>query len=169
MRAIDDGRAAARASCKGQLVIDAVVPDYYARRPKPCIGGWGKQHAQRHARRARCCPAMRPRRSRISNSDRPRHALCRDLGASPAFEAYRGTELDEGALPLLRAQGDRLRRLPLPGAGADRRRRQHGSGLPSCRRTTTGFSPVADADGVGQGAPDAPYEYRRFTRADVAG
>ena len=28
---------------KGRLVIDYVVPDYYARRPKPCLGGWGRQ------------------------------------------------------------------------------------------------------------------------------
>ncbi len=27
---------------KGQLVIDYVAPDYYARFPKPCMGGWGK-------------------------------------------------------------------------------------------------------------------------------
>src|SRR5262249_52925134 len=25
----------------GRIVIDAVVPDYYARYPKPCVGGWG--------------------------------------------------------------------------------------------------------------------------------
>jgi pyrroloquinoline quinone biosynthesis protein E len=25
----------------GRLTIDAVVPDYFARRPKPCMGGWG--------------------------------------------------------------------------------------------------------------------------------
>jgi pyrroloquinoline quinone biosynthesis protein E len=34
---------AARARLKGRLVIDYVVPDYYARRPKPCMGGWGRQ------------------------------------------------------------------------------------------------------------------------------
>jgi pyrroloquinoline quinone biosynthesis protein E len=27
---------------KGRLVIDYVVPDYYARFPKPCMGGWGR-------------------------------------------------------------------------------------------------------------------------------
>jgi PqqA peptide cyclase len=30
-----------RAEHEGRIVIDAVVPDYYARRPKPCMGGWG--------------------------------------------------------------------------------------------------------------------------------
>jgi pyrroloquinoline quinone biosynthesis protein E len=35
--------AAAAARHRGRLVIDYVVPDYYARRPKPCMGGWGRQ------------------------------------------------------------------------------------------------------------------------------
>lgn len=34
---------AARERLKGQLVIDYVVPDYYAKRPKACMGGWGRQ------------------------------------------------------------------------------------------------------------------------------
>jgi pyrroloquinoline quinone biosynthesis protein E len=34
--------AAARERLKGILVIDFVVPDYYASRPKPCMGGWGR-------------------------------------------------------------------------------------------------------------------------------
>ena len=33
----------ARSKRKGVLVIDYVVPDYYARRPKSCMGGWGRQ------------------------------------------------------------------------------------------------------------------------------
>jgi len=32
----------ARERLKGFLVIDFVVPDYYASRPKPCMGGWGR-------------------------------------------------------------------------------------------------------------------------------
>lgn len=27
----------------GRIVIDAVVPDYFARFPKPCVGGWGRR------------------------------------------------------------------------------------------------------------------------------
>ncbi len=34
---------AARARLAGALTIDHVVPDYYARRPKPCMGGWGRR------------------------------------------------------------------------------------------------------------------------------
>lgn len=32
----------AREELRGRLVIDYVVPDYWARRPKPCMGGWGR-------------------------------------------------------------------------------------------------------------------------------
>ena len=28
---------------KGILAIDYVVPDYYAKKPKSCMGGWGRQ------------------------------------------------------------------------------------------------------------------------------
>jgi len=34
---------AARTRLKGVLAIDYVVPDYYARRPKACMGGWARQ------------------------------------------------------------------------------------------------------------------------------
>jgi len=33
----------ARAQLAGRLVIDYVVPDYYAHRPKACMGGWGRR------------------------------------------------------------------------------------------------------------------------------
>ncbi len=34
---------AARRRLAGRLVIDYVNPDYFARRPKACMGGWGRQ------------------------------------------------------------------------------------------------------------------------------
>ena len=34
---------AARQRLKGILTIDYVVPDYYAHKPKACMGGWGRQ------------------------------------------------------------------------------------------------------------------------------
>ena len=34
---------AARARYAGRIVIDYVVPDYYATRPKACMGGWGRR------------------------------------------------------------------------------------------------------------------------------
>jgi pyrroloquinoline quinone biosynthesis protein E len=35
--------SSARERLKGILAIDFVVPDYYAPRPKPCMGGWGRR------------------------------------------------------------------------------------------------------------------------------
>jgi pyrroloquinoline quinone biosynthesis protein E len=34
---------AARRRLAGRLIIDYVAPDYYARYPKPCMGGWGRE------------------------------------------------------------------------------------------------------------------------------
>ena len=34
---------AAEARLRGRLRVDYVVPDYYARYPKPCMGGWGRK------------------------------------------------------------------------------------------------------------------------------
>ena len=33
----------ARIDLKGKLVIDYVIPDYYAKHPKNCMGGWGRR------------------------------------------------------------------------------------------------------------------------------
>jgi PqqA peptide cyclase len=41
MRSVEIVREA-RERLKGILVIDFVVPDYYATWPKPCMGGWGR-------------------------------------------------------------------------------------------------------------------------------
>ena len=35
--------AAAQERLNGKIRIDCVVPDYYARYPKPCMGGWGQR------------------------------------------------------------------------------------------------------------------------------
>lgn len=34
---------AARKELTGKLVVDYVTPDWYGARPKPCMGGWGRQ------------------------------------------------------------------------------------------------------------------------------
>lgn len=40
---MNDVVAAARERLKGILIIDYVVPDYYASRPKACMGGWARR------------------------------------------------------------------------------------------------------------------------------
>lgn len=32
-----------REQCRGQMVIDYVIPDYYASKPKACMNGWGQR------------------------------------------------------------------------------------------------------------------------------
>src|SRR6201991_271010 len=59
----------ARERLKGTLTIDFVMPDYYALRPKKCMGGWGRQFSTSR-RPARCCPATPRRASPGWNSNR---------------------------------------------------------------------------------------------------
>jgi pyrroloquinoline quinone biosynthesis protein E len=43
LEAVNAAVAAARARLTGRIAIDYVVPDYYAARPKACMGGWGNR------------------------------------------------------------------------------------------------------------------------------
>jgi PqqA peptide cyclase len=81
-----------RSQYEGRLVIDAVIPDYYARRPKACMGGWGRRSLNVtpsghvlpcHA--AETIPGLRF----WSVRDRKLADIWRE---SPAFVAFRGTE-----------------------------------------------------------------------------
>jgi PqqA peptide cyclase len=81
-----------RAQHRGHIVIDAVVPDYYARYPKPCVGGWGRRSLNVtpsgkvlpcHA--AESIPGLEFWNVR-------EHALADIWLRSPAFNAFRGTE-----------------------------------------------------------------------------
>lgn len=40
---MDEAVRARLPELKGRLVVDYVVPDYYASRPKACMGGWGRK------------------------------------------------------------------------------------------------------------------------------
>jgi pyrroloquinoline quinone biosynthesis protein E len=82
---------AARARLKGILVIDYVVPDYYARYPKPCMGGWGRQNLNvtPSGKVLPCHAAESITGLGFDNvKDRPLAEIW-DHGA--AFEAFRGT------------------------------------------------------------------------------
>ena len=41
----------ARVDLKGKLVIDYVIPDYYAKHPKNCMGGWGRRFFKHESKR----------------------------------------------------------------------------------------------------------------------
>lgn len=84
--------AAIQARHEGRILIDLVVPDYYASRPKPCMGGWGLRSLNVtpsglvlpcHA--AQTIPGL----EFWSVRD---HALADIWLHAPAFEAFRGTD-----------------------------------------------------------------------------
>ncbi|HEY7577764.1 MAG TPA: pyrroloquinoline quinone biosynthesis protein PqqE [Acetobacteraceae bacterium] len=76
----------------GRLVIDMVVPDYYARRPKACMGGWARRSLNvTPSGRVLPCHAAEsiPGLLFWSVRERPLTEIWCD---SPAFQAYRGTD-----------------------------------------------------------------------------
>ena len=105
---------ALRAQHRGEIVIDAVVPDYYARLPKPCVGGWGRRSLN-ITPAGKVCPATLPNRFPAWNSGR-----CASI-RSPTFGQTRRPSMPSAAppgcraMPKLRPARHRFRRLPLPG------------------------------------------------------
>ena len=82
---------AARERLQGRLVIDYVVPDYYAKYPKPCMGGWGRLGLN-VTPEGKVLPCHAAESITTLAFDRVTE---RSLGEiwrhSAAFEAYRGT------------------------------------------------------------------------------
>src|SRR6202011_3974623 len=73
------------------IVIDAVLPDYYARFPKPCVGGWGRRSLNvTPSGRVLPCHAAEsiPDLEFWNVRDR---SLREIWTSSPAFNAFRGT------------------------------------------------------------------------------
>jgi len=76
---------------RGEIVIDAVIPDYYARLPKPCVGGWGRRSLNvTPAGRVLPCHAAESIPGLEFWSVR-QHSLADIWSHSPAFNAFRGT------------------------------------------------------------------------------
>src|ERR1700728_1761511 len=75
----------------GEIVIDAVVPDYHARLPKPCIGGWGRRSLNvTPSGKVLPCHAAESIPSLEFWSVRE-HSRADIWANSPAFNAFRGT------------------------------------------------------------------------------
>ncbi|MBA4131909.1 MAG: pyrroloquinoline quinone biosynthesis protein PqqE [Hyphomicrobium sp.] len=82
----------AREKYKGIIVIDMVVPDYYAKFPKPCMGGWAKQilNVTPQGRVLPCHAAESITHLTFDNvKDRPLADIWLN---GDAFNKYRGTE-----------------------------------------------------------------------------
>jgi len=77
---------------RGEIVIDAVVPDYHARLPKPCVGGWGRRSLNvTPSGKVLPCHAAESIPGLEFWSVRE-HALADIWAHSPAFNAFRGTD-----------------------------------------------------------------------------
>ena len=76
----------------GRIVIDAVVPDYYARYPKPCVGGWGRRslNVTPSGKVLPCHAAEIIPGLEFWNVKQ--HALADIWENSPAFRAFRGVD-----------------------------------------------------------------------------
>ena len=75
----------------GRIVIDAVVPDYHARFPKPCVGGWGRRSLNvTPSGKVLPCHAAESIPGLEFWSVRE-HSVAEIWTSSPAFNAFRGT------------------------------------------------------------------------------
>ncbi|WP_114394092.1 pyrroloquinoline quinone biosynthesis protein PqqE [Oleisolibacter albus] len=150
---------AARAELKGRLVIDYVIPDYYASRPKPCMGGWGRRFITVNpAGKVLPCHAAEsiPGLGFDRVTDRP---LAEIWETGAAFERYRGTgwmpPLCQGCEHKQRDWGGcRCQALALAGDA--------GATDPACNRSPHHAALVALA-GREAAADDAAFTYRRFS------
>ena len=126
---------AARERLKGELVIDLVVPDYYARYPKPCAGGWGRVaiNVSPTGKALPCHAAEFDSGPRIL--ERARSFAERNLAFEPRLQRLPRHGLDAGTLPFVRPARDRLGRMPLSGAGADGGCAQHRPRVPQVARS----------------------------------
>jgi len=75
----------------GSIVIDAVVPDYHARFPKPCVGGWGRRslNVTPTGKVLPCHAAESITGLEFWNVRE--HSLADIWANAPAFNAFRGT------------------------------------------------------------------------------
>jgi pyrroloquinoline quinone biosynthesis protein E len=139
----------------GRIVIDAVVPDYYARYPKPCMGGWGR-------RSLNVTPAGRVLPCHAAESipglefwNVRQHSLAEIWADSPAFNAFRGTAwMQEPCMSCPRREQDfggcRCQAFALAGDAA--------ATDPVCH-LAPGHAQIAD---LAAASTDAPYVYRHM-------
>ncbi len=154
---------AARERLKGRLVIDYVIPDYYAQRPKACMNGWGRQFLNVSPNgRVLPCHAAESITGLAFDSVRE-HDLAWIWQNSAAFERYRGTDwMPEVCRTCDRAEidwgGCRCQAFALAGDA--------GATDPACAKSPDHerIFALAAAEAAGP-APD--FLYRNFANADA--
>jgi pyrroloquinoline quinone biosynthesis protein E len=148
-----------RARHHGRIVIDAVVPDYYARYPKPCMGGWARRSLNvTPSGKVLPCHAAESIPGLEFWSVRT-HTLAEIWQRSPAFNAFRGSAwMQEPCASCPRREEDfggcRCQAFALTGDAA--------ATDPVCH-----LSPMHDQVAtVAAVQHDAPYVYRRVAPAN---
>ncbi len=147
----------ARARLKGILVIDFVVPDYYATWPKPCMGGWGRGIVNiTPSGKVLPCHAAETIAGLVFDNVRDK-ALAEIWLRGQAFQRFRGTDwMIEPCRSCERREidwgGCRCQAFALAGnaAAAD----------PACVKSSRHADMVALAEREA-GAPPPPFVYRR--------
>ncbi len=148
---------------KGVLVFDYVVPDYYAHRPKACMGGWGRQFLNItpsgkvlpcHA--AETIPGLEFERV-------TERSLAEIWENSAAFQRFRGTDwMPEPCASCERREidwgGCRCQALASTGDAAQTD--------PACNLSPRHAELVALAEAESDQEPPA-FEYRRMTRKEA--
>jgi PqqA peptide cyclase len=76
---------------RGQIVIDAVAPDYHARYPKACVGGWGHRSLN-VTPSGKVLPCHAAETLPLEFWSVRDHSLADIWENSPAFNAFRGTD-----------------------------------------------------------------------------
>ncbi|MEJ1160837.1 pyrroloquinoline quinone biosynthesis protein PqqE [Prosthecomicrobium sp. N25] len=150
----------ARRRLEGRLVIDMVIPDYYAKYPKACSGGWGRRSLNvTPSGKALPCHAAETIPG-LEFWNVREHSL-RDIWLhSPAFTAYRGTDwMPELCRTCERAEVDwggcRCQALALAGDAA--------ATDPACHKSPFHHRMVALAEAESVAATPPPYQYREMS------
>ena len=155
----------ARERLKGRLVIDAVLPDYYARYPKPCMNGWGRQSLNvTPSGRVLPCHAAETIPGLEFWNVRER-SLAEIWRHSPAFNAFRGTAwMQEPCRSCPRRERDwggcRCQALAIAGDAAATDPACHLSPMHARIRA------LAEADAVAEGIA---YDYRGYRQPEAVG
>ncbi len=155
---------AARDRLAGSMVIDYVVPDYYARRPKACMGGWARRFLN-VSPSGKVLPCHAAETITDLQFDTVHERSLEEIWlTSDAFQRYRGTDwMPEPCRSCERREidwgGCRCQAFALTGVAA--------ATDPACAKSPDHEAIVAMAVGESKGAaPD--YVYRRFGNVEEA-
>ena len=148
----------------GRIVVDHVIPDYHARFPKACMGGWGRRTLNITPQgKALPCHAAETIAHLIFWNVRER-SLAEIWHGSPAFNAYRGTAwMNETCRSCERRDidhgGCRCQALALAGDAA--------ATDPVCHKSPD-HARLDEIMAAEVQAATAPYQYRRLTARSSA-